>query len=100
MASTDPVGDMIAMIKNACARRHRRVTVPHSRLKEGICRVLCAEGYLEDVRVEPAEDRKAMRYLHVYLKYDAEGGPVLTDIKRVSRPGCRIFRGVDRLPLA
>jgi len=94
MASTDPVGDMIAMVKNAYSRRHRRVTIPHSRMKEGVCRVLCSEGYVEDVRVEAGTERKDLRFIHVYLKYDVEGAPVLTDLKRVSRPGCRIFRGV------
>jgi len=97
MASTDPVGDMIVMIKNAYSRRHRRVTVPHSRLKEGVCRVLFSEGYLEDVRSETDEKRKELKYLHLYLKYDAEGSPVLTELRRVSRPGCRIYRGVERL---
>ncbi len=95
MASTDPVGDMIVMVKNAYARRHRRVSVPHSRMKEGICRVLCSEGYLEDVRVETEEKRKERRHLLLYLKYDPEGAPVLTEIRRVSKPGCRIFRGIE-----
>ena len=97
MASTDPVGDMIAMIKNGYARRHRRVTVPHSRLKEGVCHVLRSEGYLEDAKIVDEEKRKELKYLHLYLKYDAEGNPVMTELKRVSRPGCRIFRGVDGL---
>jgi len=92
MASSDPVGDMIAMIKNANARRHRRVALRHSRMKEGIVRVLQAEGYLEDVRVV---EEGGARFLHLYLKYDSEGRPVLTDLRRVSRPGCRIFRGID-----
>lgn len=94
MASSDPVGDMIAMIKNANARRHRRVSVRHSRMKEGICRVLREEGYLEDVRVV---EEGGARYLHIYLKYDPEGEPVLTELRRVSRPGCRIFRGIDSI---
>jgi small subunit ribosomal protein S8 len=95
MASSDPVGDMIAMIKNAYSRRHRRVALPHSRLKEGLCRVLCSEGYLEDVKVEAGTENKDRRYLHLYLKYDSEGAPALSEIKRVSKPGCRIFRSVD-----
>ncbi len=97
MASTDPVGDMIAMIKNASQRRHRRLAVPHSALKEGVCRVLRGEGYLEDVQVVADEKRKHLKTIHLFLKYDVEGAPVLKELKRVSRPGCRIFRGCDRL---
>jgi small subunit ribosomal protein S8 len=95
MASSDPVGDMIAMIKNAYTRRHRRVALPHSRMKEGVCRVLFSEGYLDDVKVEAGQEGQDRRFLHLFLKYDPEGSPALSEIKRVSRPGCRIFRGVQ-----
>lgn len=96
MASSDPLGDMIAMIKNAATRRHRRIALPHARLKEGLAKVLVSEGYLEDVKVTPEEKRPQIKTLHVYLKYDAEGDPAITEIKRVSKPGRRVFRGVDR----
>lgn len=95
--SSDPVGDMIAMIKNAHGRRHRRVSLSHSRLKEGVAGVLKSEGYLEDLRVVPDEKRPQFKRLHLFLKYDGDGKAVITEIKRVSKPGCRIFRGVDRL---
>ena len=98
MASSDPTGDMIAMIKNACSRRHRRLQLPHSIFKEGVAKVLKAEGYIEDLRVVEDEKCPAKKTLHLYLKYDSEGKPILTDIKRVSKPGCRRFEGVDHLP--
>ena len=97
MPSSDPVGDMLAMIKNAYGRRHKRVSLTHSRLKEGVAKVLRSEGYLEDVKMLPDEKRPERKYLHLYLKYDSDGQSVISDIKRVSKPGCRIFRGVDNL---
>ncbi|MBI3856422.1 MAG: 30S ribosomal protein S8 [Planctomycetes bacterium] len=97
MPSSDPVGDMLAMIKNAYGRRHRRVTLTHSRMKEGVAKVLRSEGYLEDVKMLPDEKKPERKYLHLYLKYDSDGQSVISDIKRVSKPGCRIFSGVDSL---
>ena len=97
MPSSDPVGDMLAMIKNAYGRRHKRVSLPHSRLKEGVAKVLRSEGYLEDVKTVADEKAAWLKSLHLYLKYDSDGQSVISDIKRVSKPGCRIFRGVDNL---
>jgi small subunit ribosomal protein S8 len=97
MPSSDPVGDMLAMIKNAYGRRHKRVSLSHSNFKEGVAKVLRSEGYLEDVKVVQDEKRKELKSLHLYLKYDGTGESVISDIKRVSKPGCRIFRGVDNL---
>ena len=97
MPSSDPVGDMLAMIKNAYGRRHKRVSLAHSNFKEGVAKVLRSEGYLEDVKTVQDEKRKEIKFLHLYLKYDNVGESVISDIKRVSKPGCRIFRGVDNL---
>ncbi len=97
MPSSDPVGDMLAMIKNAYGRRHKRVSLPHSILKEGVAKVLRTEGYLEDVKTIQDEKHKERKSLHLYLKYDGTGESVISEIKRVSKPGCRIFRGVDSL---
>ena len=97
MASSDPVGDMLAMIKNAYGRRHKRLSLPHSRMKEGVAKVLRSEGYVEDVKTIQDEKRKEIKTLHLYLKYDGTGASVISEIKRVSKPGCRIFRGVDSL---
>jgi small subunit ribosomal protein S8 len=97
MPSSDPVGDMLAMIKNAYGRRHKRLSLPHSILKEGVAKVLRSEGYLEDVKTIQDEKKKERKTLHLYLKYDVDGSSVISEIKRVSKPGCRIFRGVDSL---
>ncbi|HEY3227071.1 MAG TPA: 30S ribosomal protein S8 [Planctomycetota bacterium] len=93
MASSDPVGDMIAIIKNANQRRHPKTSVPHSKLKEGVAQVLKSEGYLSDVKVIVDEKKPHLKVMWLYLKYDPENRRVLTDIKRVSKPGRRIFRG-------
>jgi small subunit ribosomal protein S8 len=84
---------MLAIIKNANQRRHPKAAVPHSKLKEGVAQVLKAEGYLSDVKVVADEKRPYRKTMWLYLKYDAENRRVLTDIKRVSSPGRRIFRG-------
>jgi small subunit ribosomal protein S8 len=97
MPSSDPVGDMLAMIKNAYGRRHKRLSLPHSILKEGVAKVLRSEGYLEDVKTIQDEKKAERKTLHLYLKYDTDGESVISEIKRVSKPGCRIFRGVDSL---
>jgi small subunit ribosomal protein S8 len=60
MPSSDPVGDMLAMIKNAYGRRHKRVSLSHSRMKEGVAKVLRTEGYLEDVKML-ADEKKPER---------------------------------------
>ena len=93
MASSDPVGDMICIIKNANQRRHAKAAVTHSKLKEGVAQVLKSEGYLSDIKVITDEKTPYRKTMWLYLKYDAENRRVLTDIKRVSSPGRRIFRG-------
>ena len=89
---------MIAMIKNANQRRHPKLGVPHSRLKEGVAQVLKAEGYLSDVKVVADEKRAFRKTMWLYLKYDTDNRRVLTDIKRVSKPGRRIYAKKERLP--
>ncbi len=96
MPSSDPVGDMIAMIKNANTRGLKRVETPTSRFKEGVAAVLKREGYIEDYKVVADEKVKVRRTLHVYLKYDIDRKPVLTNIVRVSKPGCRVFRPIAK----
>ncbi|MBI2900944.1 MAG: 30S ribosomal protein S8 [Planctomycetes bacterium] len=95
---TDTLGDMIAMIKNANQRGRREVRCPHSRLREGVARVMHQEGYLSDVRVTEVEAKGTKRkFLHVTLKTDADGNRVLTDVVRVSKPGRRTYRPMGRL---
>jgi small subunit ribosomal protein S8 len=85
---------MIAMIKNGNSRKKRRIDVPHSILKEGVAAALKREGYLVDIKVVPDERNKYRKTMHLYLKYDIDSKQVITDIIRISKPGCRVFRPV------
>lgn len=94
MSMTDPVADMLTRIRNAQKVNKAHVEVPHSKLKEAVAKVLLEEGYLASVDVL-RDGVKAT--LKLGLKYYA-GRPVIDRIERVSRPGLRIYRGVDELP--
>ncbi len=98
MGSSDLLGDMLAMIKNANQRGRSRVVLSHTKLREGVARVMLQEGYLADVRVVDLEVRGTKRKdLHLTLKLDPDGKKVLTNLRRISKPGCRIYRPVKRL---
>jgi small subunit ribosomal protein S8 len=94
---TDPVADMLTRIRNANKALHDRVELPTSKLKEQIARILTEEGYVRDYRVE---EREGIPYkvLVVELKYGRSRERVLTDVKRISKPGRRIYASKDRLP--
>ena len=93
MSMQDPISDMLTRIRNAQGRRKTSVTMPASKVKEAICRVLQDEGYI--LGFEVSSDAKAE--LTVQLKYH-EGQPVIEEIKRVSRPGLRNYKGQQELP--
>jgi len=95
MSMTDPIADMLTRIRNGQNVGFESVTMPSSHRKEAIARVLQEEGYIRDFRVEPVEGNKAN--LVINLRY-FEGKPVISEIKRVSRPGLRIYRKKDELP--
>jgi small subunit ribosomal protein S8 len=92
---TDPIADMLIRIKNALMARHKTVVVPGSKLKLEIVRILKDEGYIEDYRV--VEEKPQIK-IEIFLKYDEKKRPVIAGIKRVSKPGRRIYRGYKELP--
>jgi small subunit ribosomal protein S8 len=92
---TDPIADMLARIRNANKAMHESTSMPTSKLKEQIARILKEEGYVKDYRVQPGE---AFDTLVVDLKFGRNRQRVLTDLKRVSKPGRRIYARKDRLP--
>ena len=95
MSLQDPIADMLTRIRNALRTRRTTVNVLASHVCEGIARVLKAEGYIEGYkRVEDAKHG----LLRVYLRYTASGEAVLSELKRVSKPSRRVYRGVDQLP--
>ena len=95
MNMTDPVADMISRIRNGVRAKLPKVDVPSSKLKVEIARILKNEGYVSNFKV--TEDGK-QGVLRVYLKYGPGMERVITDVQRVSRPGCRIYCGKDRIP--
>jgi small subunit ribosomal protein S8 len=86
---TDPVSDMLTRIRNAVRARHPRVDMPASRLKAEIARILKEEGYISSYRV--VEETKVKKTLRIMLRYTQERRNVITDMRRVSRPGCRRY---------
>jgi small subunit ribosomal protein S8 len=95
MNMTDPVADMITRIRNSVRAKLPRVDIPSSKLKVEIARILKDEGYVANFKVN--EDGK-QGVLRIYLKYGPGMERVITDVQRVSRPGCRIYCGKDRIP--
>jgi small subunit ribosomal protein S8 len=94
---TDPIADMLTRIRNANQALHERAEMPTSRLKSEIARILKEEGYITDFHVEPGEE---LPYdtLVIELKYGRSRERVITDLKRVSKPGRRVYARKDRLP--
>jgi small subunit ribosomal protein S8 len=94
---TDPVADMLTRIRNANKALHDRAEMPSSKLKEQIARILKEEGYIRDYHVAEI-DGSAHKTLVIELKYGRGRERVLTDLKRVSKPGRRIYANKERLP--
>jgi small subunit ribosomal protein S8 len=90
---TDPVSDMLTRIRNAALARHERTLVPASQLKKHIAEILKAEGYIADVRQE--EDPRS---LTIVLKYGRDRTSAIDGIKRISRPGRRVYVRHDHIP--
>lgn len=93
----DPVGDLLARIRNALMRRHPAISVPYSRLKEDIAKLLIEEGYLSSVSVVEDKTVPSLKALQIGLKYDHDKLPIIAGMQRVSRPGQRIYSASDRI---
>lgn len=98
MSMSDPIADMLTRMRNAQMREHPTVSIPHSKVKESIAKVLKDEGYISDFEVL---SKKPQDVIQVTLKY--KGGrrtrrPVITGIERVSRPGRRVYVGKTEIP--
>ena len=92
---TDPVADMLARLKNANKALHESVEMPASNLKTEIARLLRDEGYIKDYRIEKGE---SFDTLVIELKFGPKRERIITDVKRVSKPGRRVYATKDRLP--
>ena len=93
MSLSDPIGDMLARIKNAQVRNHSKVSLPSSKFKAKIADVLKSEGYIVDYKIN--NDKKPL--IEINLKYNS-GNPVINTIERISKPGRRIFSSASSLP--
>jgi small subunit ribosomal protein S8 len=88
--TTDPIADMLTRIRNAVRAKHARADMPSSNLKIEIARILKDEGYIGNFKVV---DEKGKRTLRVFLRYTSDRRSVITDLKRISRPGSRRYTG-------
>lgn len=92
---TDPLADMLTRIRNASIARHEKVDIPSSNIKANIAKVLKNEGYIKNYKV--IKDRR-QGILRIYLKYGPGNEPVIEGIKRISKPGRRIYSSSEGIP--
>jgi small subunit ribosomal protein S8 len=95
MNMTDPIADMLTRIRNGVRVKLPKVDIPKSRLKAEIARILKDEGYIANFKIIESEHQGAIR---VFLKHGQGDERVITDLQRVSRPGCRIYCGKTEIP--
>ena len=95
MVVTDPIADMLTRIRNANAMRYKEVEVPASRIKLEIARILKEEGYISDVKIKKD---KVQDVMVLNLKYGEKKERVITGLKRISKPGLRVYAKVEELP--
>jgi small subunit ribosomal protein S8 len=92
---TDPIADMLTRIRNAARAKQARLDVPASKLKIEIARILKEEGFIATYKV--AEDNRVKKSLRIFLKYTADRHSVFSDLRRISRPGRRVYAGKNEL---
>jgi small subunit ribosomal protein S8 len=95
MRLTDPVADMLARIRNAVSARHQKVDIPASKLKLEIARILKEEGYISNFKAAEEEGHKVLR---IYLKYSSNNEAPISNLARISRPGCRVYVRRTEIP--
>lgn len=95
MTMTDPVSDLLTRIRNAIQASHESVDVPMSRLKLEIVRILKEEGYISNYTVTQ-DNRQGL--IRIQLRYMSDKKPIITSLKRISRPGCRTYARKDSIP--
>ena len=95
MNTTDPIADMLTRIRNANSAKHKTVDVPSSKMKTAIAEILFKEGYIKSFEIISNENQGTIR---ITLKYDEKGTRVIDGIKRISKPGLRIYANKEELP--
>jgi small subunit ribosomal protein S8 len=97
MTMTDPIADMLTRIRNANVAMHDEVRMPSSKLKEALADILAKEGYIEGYEVADATDRPG-RVLTISMKYSPERARVISGLRRVSKPGLRVYSQATKVP--
>ncbi|MFV0351515.1 MAG: 30S ribosomal protein S8 [Oscillospiraceae bacterium] len=95
MHTTDPVADLLTRVRNASNAKHPNVDIPASNIKKAIAKILVEEGYAKNMQV--IEDKK-QGVIRITLKYNASGAPVISGLRRVSKPGLRIYSSREDMP--
>src|SRR6266567_182789 len=98
MNMTDPIADMLTRIRNAVAAKHDYVSIPASKMKLAIAKVLKDEGYIKDFAVVEDKEKVVLRTIRVTLNYTGRRDPVLSGIQRVSKPGLRVYVQKKEIP--
>jgi small subunit ribosomal protein S8 len=95
MSFTDPVADFLTRIRNGIKARHQKIDVPASKLKLEIARILKEEGFVANYKATEEDGKKVIR---VYLKYSPDNSAAISNVVRISRPGCRVYVGKTEIP--
>jgi small subunit ribosomal protein S8 len=95
MTMTDPIADMLARVRNASSAMHPEVAIPASKIKENIAKILMDEGYIDGIEMDEAEGHPIIK---LRLRYSGERERAIAGIRRISKPGRRVYRGASELP--
>ncbi|MEA2509698.1 MAG: small subunit ribosomal protein [Actinomycetota bacterium] len=95
MTMTDPIADMLARVRNASSAMHPEVAIPASKIKENIARILMDEGYIDGIEMDEAQGHPIIK---LKLRYSDERERAIAGIRRISKPGRRVYRGAGELP--
>ena len=98
MSMTDPVADFLTRVRNAAKAQHQDVTIPSSRLKRELARILSEQGYIDGYEVRPPRTGQPGEEITITLKYTEDRKPVITGVERVSRPGRRTYVDREHIP--
>jgi small subunit ribosomal protein S8 len=98
MSMSDPIADMLTRVRNAATRQHEAVSMPYSKTKESVAKVLVNEGYVEDYQILPQSPQAVLRLKLKYVGDRRQRRSVITGIKRVSKPGRRVYVRRDKIP--
>ena len=96
MITTDPIADMLTRIRNANSAKHKTVDVPSSNMKLALANILLDEGYIKSFEEIKSENNQGV--IRITLKYDEKGNRVIDGLKRISKPGLRVYANKDELP--